>query len=85
VGHDLVIEVGVWSATLSLDDDPAASTLELTAHPTSLRVRKGTGGVQPLAEADKTAIERTIDTHVLQRKTIAFCSTAIAVTDAGSP
>ena len=29
-GHDLVIEVGSWSATLTLADDAAESSVELT-------------------------------------------------------
>jgi hypothetical protein len=43
-GHDLIIEVGEWEATLVLADDPAQSTLALSADPRSLRVREGSTG-----------------------------------------
>ena len=75
-GHDLLIEVAAWEATIERADDPAESTLELTADPTSLRVREGRGGLQALARADIDKIHRTIDDEVLRRREIAFRSTA---------
>jgi len=42
-GHDLLIEVGSWQATLDPDAQPA---LTLTADSRSCRVLEGTGGVQ---------------------------------------
>ena len=45
-GHDLLLHVTTWSATLDLD----APSLELDADPTSLRVREGRGGMMALDE-----------------------------------
>jgi hypothetical protein len=44
-GHDLVIEVTAWEATLSVGDSPADTSVELAADATSLHVREGTGGM----------------------------------------
>ena len=38
VGHDLVIDVARWEATVALADDPAGSSIQLTADPRSLQV-----------------------------------------------
>jgi polyisoprenoid-binding protein YceI len=77
-GHDLRIEVVSWSATLAVGESPAATTLELTANPRSLRVREGTGGLQPLGDDDRAEIERTIGTKVLGSDPIEFRSTRVA-------
>ena len=76
-GHDLVIEVTSWSATLTLADDRAASTLELDADAGSLRVREGTGGVMALADDDRREIEKNIDDEVLGRHPIEFRSRSV--------
>jgi polyisoprenoid-binding protein YceI len=76
-GHDLVIEVTSWEATLEAGEDPEATTADLTADPTSLRVREGTGGMQALGEDDKANIEQTIDDEVLGRREIAFRSRTV--------
>jgi hypothetical protein len=78
-GHDLVIEVTSWSATLDLDADPA---LTLTADARSLRVLDGTGGVQALDDRDKAGIAQTIDEEVFEGTAIEFRSTSV---DAGDP
>jgi YceI-like protein len=70
-GHDLLIEVGSWSATLDPDADPA---LTLTADSRSLRVLEGTGGIQALDDEAKAGIAQTIDEEVLQGGSIAFRS-----------
>jgi len=75
-GHDLLIHVTEWSATLDTGDPPS---LRLVADATSLRVREGTGGVKPLDEDDREKIETTIDDRVLLRRDIAFRSTSVAV------
>ena len=74
-GHDLLIEVGSWSATLDPDADPA---LTLTADSRSLRVLEGTGGIQALDDDDRAGISQTIDEEVLEGGTIAFASTSVA-------
>jgi YceI-like protein len=82
-GHDLVIEVTAWSATLEVGEDSKPTTLELDADAGSLRVREGTGGVQKLGDDDKADIQKTIDEEVLFRKPTEFRSTAIDAGDDG--
>jgi polyisoprenoid-binding protein YceI len=82
-GHDLVIEVKSWEATLEVGDDPAASSLALTADPTSLHVLKGEGGMQALGDDDKADIRKTIDNDVLKKKEIEFRSTGVSSADDG--
>jgi hypothetical protein len=74
-GHDLLLHVTTWSATLDLD----APSLELDADPTSLRVREGRGGMMALDEDDHANIHTTIDDEVLLRRDIRFRSTVIEV------
>jgi hypothetical protein len=71
VGHDLVIEVTDWSATL---DDSGVS---LDADPRSLHVREGVRGVKPLTDHDRDEIRGTIDRKVLGGQPISFRSSAI--------
>jgi polyisoprenoid-binding protein YceI len=78
-GHDLVIEVKSWEATLTVDDDAAASSVELTADPTSLHVLEGVGGMQPLGDDDKADIRKTIDKDVLKTEDISFSSKSVTV------
>ena len=80
-GHDLLIHVTAWQATLRLGDDPAATSLELEADATSLRVQEGTGGLQSLGDDDKANIHSTIDDEVLKRRAIAFRSTQVTGAD----
>lgn len=65
-GHDLVLEVTRWEATLEGD------RAELTADPRSLRVREGLHGVKPLTDRDREEIRGTIDEKVLGGKPISF-------------
>jgi polyisoprenoid-binding protein YceI len=82
-GHDLVIEVGSWQASLRVAEAPADSSVELTADSTSLRVIEGSGGMQGLGEEDIANIEQTIDDEVLERREISFRSTSAESRDAG--
>lgn len=77
-GHDLLIHVTSWEATVAVGDEPASIRLELSADPTSLRVREGEGGMQALQDDDLANINQTIDDEVLKRREIAFRSTAAA-------
>jgi hypothetical protein len=70
-GHNLVLEVTRWEATL---DDAAA---ELTADARSLRVRSGSGGISPLGDEEKAGIAQTIDEEVLKGTAIVFRSTSV--------
>jgi polyisoprenoid-binding protein YceI len=73
-GHDLIIDVTSWEATLEVGD---ASSLELSADPSSLHVREGKGGMQALGDDDKADIRKTIDKDVLKKKDIKFTSSSV--------
>jgi polyisoprenoid-binding protein YceI len=76
-GHDLLLEVTSWRATLDAADDPTQTRMSLTADSTSLRVLEGTGGMMPLGDSDKDNIRQTIDDEVLKRTAIEFHSTSV--------
>jgi len=76
-GHDLVIHVTAWEAELEIADDPAGTSMELTADATSLRVIEGTGGMQALGDDDVASINQTIDDEILRRQEIVFRSTGV--------
>lgn len=76
-GHDLVIEVGSWNATLQVTDDRADCWLQLSADGGSLHVRAGKGGIAPLGDEEKKGIRETIDQEVLKRTEISFKSTSV--------
>jgi len=81
-GHDLLIEVTSWSATFDMAADPQ---LALSADSRSLRVRQGTGGMQPLDDDDRAGIEQTIDEEVLRGTPIEFRSTSVEERAEGGP
>ena len=83
-GHDLLIQVTAWQATLLVGEDPAQTSIVFIADATSLRVREGTGGMQALGDDDKASIEQTIDDEVLKRMDIEFRSTAVQTAADGS-
>src|SRR3954453_14263706 len=68
-GHDLLIHVTAWEATIEVGDSGPTS-MGLGADATSLRVREGTGGMQSLGDDDKANIQKTIDDDVLKRRSI---------------
>jgi polyisoprenoid-binding protein YceI len=76
-GHDLVIGVDRWGATLELAADPAQSVMELTADSTSFTVLDGTGGMKALDDDDRQGIAQTINEEVLKGTPITFRSTAV--------
>src|ERR1700756_326573 len=79
-GHDLLIEVGSWQATLDPEGQPA---LSLTADARSLRVLEGTGGVKGLDDDDKANIAKTIDDEGLKGWAIEFRSRHVDRRDDG--
>lgn len=79
-GHDLLLHVTAWQATLVVGEDVAESSVVLEADATSLVVREGTGGMQSLGDDDKASIRETIDDDVLKRQPIVFRSTAVEAT-----
>jgi polyisoprenoid-binding protein YceI len=76
-GHDLIIEVTRWDATLEVADEPAGWTIELNADPRSLEVREGLRGVKPLTDKDRVEIRKNIDTKVLGSQPIRFRATDV--------
>ncbi len=80
-GHDLVIDVTGWSATVEVAD--GAWSIQLSADPRSLHVREGLRGVKPLTDKDRAEIRKTIDEKVLQGRPIEFRSSAVRPAGAG--
>ena len=78
-GHNLLIEVTAWSATLEVGEDPAHTRIELSVKSGSLKVLEGTGGVMSLGDDDKVGIKRTIEQEVLKGTAIEFRSTGVEV------
>lgn len=87
VGHDLVLEVTRWSATVSVSGaDVTASSFTATADSESIRVSSGTGGVKPLSDKDKDDIHKNMRDKVLnagKHPQITARSTAIRPTAGG--
>ncbi len=84
-GHDLLIEVTSWGATIEAGDEPSRTDLSLSADATSLRVLEGTGGIKALDDGDKDDIRQTIDKDVLKGTAIEFRSTAVQAVDDDGP
>jgi YceI-like domain len=84
IGHDLVMEVGSWEATLDVGGDDGEASIVLTADARSLRVVEGTGGIQALGSEEKAGIEQTIDDEVLKGTTIAFRSRSVRLDPGGA-
>jgi polyisoprenoid-binding protein YceI len=82
-GHDLLLEVTTWQASMEVADRTADSRIELSADGGSLRVREGTGGMKALDADDMASIEQTIDEDVLKRTQVTFRSTEVEPTDQG--
>src|SRR3954454_1799946 len=81
VGHDLVIDVTRWDATVDL----TAWTVELNADPRSLEVREGVRGLKPLTHKDRSEIHGNIDDKVVRSQPIALRSTAARQPEADGP
>ena len=69
-GHDLVIEVERWHATI----EPGGGAIELSADSRSLAIREGVRGVKPLTDRDRREIRKNIDEKVLGGQPIEFRS-----------
>jgi polyisoprenoid-binding protein YceI len=80
-GHDLVIDVARWQATLEIAADPGSSKVELSADARSLEVREGLRGVKPLTDKDRGEIRKNIDNKVLHGEQISFRSSAVRLGD----
>ncbi len=73
-GHNLLIEVTAWSATLDAGEQ---TTVELSADSRSLKVVEGSGGITALGDDDKAGISKTINEEVLKGAPIEFRSTSV--------
>jgi polyisoprenoid-binding protein YceI len=76
-GHDLIIEVTRWHGCATIDPaDPANSSVTVEVDADSFEVRKGTGGVKPVSNADRVEIHNTLKEvlHTAQHPTITFQS-----------
>ena len=82
-GHDLVLEVTRWEATVTVAADPAATSIELQADPRSLEVREALHGVKPLSDRDRAEIRKNIDEKILRGQPISFRATAVRPDDGG--
>jgi hypothetical protein len=74
VGHDLVLAVTRWEATVGVAGD---GTVALKADPDSLEVREGRGGIKPLSDGERGEILKNIEDKVLRGQPIAFRSRAV--------
>ena len=82
-GHDLIIDVTRWDATVEVADEPAGWTIELNADPRSLEVREGLRGVKPLTDKDRVEIRRNIDEKILGSHPVEFRSSHVRRADDG--
>jgi polyisoprenoid-binding protein YceI len=79
MGHDLVLVVNSWEATVEGGDN---ASISLTADPGSIEVESGSGGAKPLGDKDKADIKKSISGKVLGSSQITFQSSE--VTDSGA-
>ena len=82
-GHDLIIDVTRWDATVVVADEPAGWVIELNADPRSLEVREGLRGVKPLTDKDRVEIRKNIDEKILGGHPIQFRSSGVRPADDG--
>ena len=73
-GHDLVLGVNSWEATIEGGD---SASIKLTADPGSLEVLEGSGGAKPLDDSDKADIKKSISDKVLGSSQITFQSSEV--------
>jgi hypothetical protein len=76
-GHDLHFEVGSWTASVTVADDPAGNAIAVDADGGSLKVVEGVGGMQSLDDGSKADIEKTVD-EILRRQPVTFRSSRVA-------
>jgi hypothetical protein len=74
MGHDLVLGVNSWEATVEGGDSPS---IKLTADPGSVEVIEGSGGAKPLSDKDKGDIKKSIMGKVLGSSQITFTSSSV--------
>jgi polyisoprenoid-binding protein YceI len=84
-GHNLLIDVNSWNATIEVPEDPASTSLRLSADSGSLEVIKGEGGIQALGDEEKASIKQSIAEEILKGGTIEFHSTSVEAGADGAP
>jgi len=77
IGHDLILDVGQWEATVEVGEDGAPTALGLEADGRSLEVREGLHGAKPLSDKDRREIGKSIDEKVLREQPIVFRSSSV--------
>ncbi len=80
VGHDLILGVRGWEATVEVGNDGALASVQLTVDPRSLEVEEGLRGVKPLTDKDRAKISQDIDAKILRGAPIEFRSDAVTGT-----
>jgi polyisoprenoid-binding protein YceI len=83
-GHDLIIDVQQWGATLEVGEDWSHLRLELRADARSLYPREGLRGVKPLTDKDRDEVRKNIDEKVLRGEPINFRSGVVEAAESGS-
>jgi polyisoprenoid-binding protein YceI len=81
IGHDLIIDVRQWQATVEIEAGGAPTAIVINVDSTSLEVREGLRGVKPLTDKDRAEIRSNIEQKVLSREPITFRSSAAELTD----
>lgn len=81
VGHDLIIGVERWEATVEVGQDGAPSSIALDADSESLRVREGVHGLKPLSDKDLKDMHESIDDKILRKQPITFRSSSVGLVD----
>src|SRR3954451_9635322 len=82
-GHDLIIDVTRWDATVEGADEPAGWSIQLNADPRSLESREGLRGGKPLTDKDRVEIRKNIDEKILGSHPIQFRSSGVRPADDG--
>ncbi|HET9050772.1 MAG TPA: YceI family protein [Candidatus Dormibacteraeota bacterium] len=86
-GHDLVLGVDRWSATLDGDsDDPSSSRVTATLDLRSISIQQATGGVKPLSDGDRKDIIKNLEKtlNVGQNPEVTFRTTGVNAGGVGS-
>jgi polyisoprenoid-binding protein YceI len=82
-GHDLIIDVRQWAATLEVGEDLSHSSIQLHADARSLYPREGLRGVKSFTDKDRDEVRKNIDEKVLGGEPISFRSSAVEAADGG--
>jgi polyisoprenoid-binding protein YceI len=82
-GHDLIIDVRQWDATLEIGEELSRSSLQLHVDARSLYPREGLRGVKPFTDKDRDEVRKNIDEKVLGGEPISFRSSAVEADGGG--